>query len=377
MAVQPFGDTASKPVGLTDDSEAEAPSEGDEDGDEVEAEEEGDDKRHTGSSTNKKTKKKERGMKEREEEGLEEEDVKSKRKKKGKDKKKKTKKTKKTNNGEATEIKKEKKRKKHSSAGSSRGSLQRECAEVINIGSTAAESAADDDDDDWEHNSAEDEDGVELDEITEAEFREVIAAIQRVRLTTLQRLGQARSATQALNEAAAARLSGFGDVGDATTGRHTYAMDWDKAVKAYRRHVSPVVVDIDGDAPAQGPTTTTASTSETKRTKRRDKATTPAWRGSRRINPRWEKIASYNLGLCYFNGEGIAQNITVAAQLFQRAADLGYINGINSLGMARSHHVPALSSDTTCLTDLTVEWLVGQACAITEAKEWSSTSTRR
>jgi hypothetical protein len=132
-------------------------------------------------------------------------------------------------------------------------------------------------------------------------------------------------------------------------------MGWDKAVKAYRRHVIPEVVDID----AQGPTTTmatttTASTSEMK-TKRRGK-TTP-WRGSRRINPRWEKIASYNLGLCYFNGEGIAQDITYAAQLFQRAADLGYINGINSLGMTRPHHVPALGpvgSDTTRL-----DWLDG------------------
>ena len=41
----------------------------------------------------------------------------------------------------------------------------------------------------------------------------------------------------------------------------------------------------------------------------------------------------YNLGLCYDNGDGVAENVEKAAEYYQKAADLGHVEAMYNLGL--------------------------------------------
>jgi TPR repeat protein len=347
MALEP-GEVTCKPVGMTDDPEAATTG----------------DKDRSGGQTHSDAKKNKRAMKELEEEEHEngddddESEAKSMKSEKKKKKKHRGRETGKVDSVEEEEkTKKQKKTKKRKTKTNEKKTKKRKtdeqlCSEdsppmsalswpdaaaAAGVGSSGSNgensgqqhteadraqapddadrrAAVDDEEGEWGSDDDDDED----EEITEAEFQQVIAAIQRVRLATLQ-----------LDVNTAARLGmGHGDVGDRTTRQRTYEMDWAKAVQTYKRYVSPLVVDID----ANGASRARTRSLDDAKAKTKTKQTVVPWRGSIKIKPRWERIASYNLGLCYYNGQGIEQDLSVAAQLFQRAADMGHVNGINSLG---------------------------------------------
>ena len=47
------------------------------------------------------------------------------------------------------------------------------------------------------------------------------------------------------------------------------------------------------------------------------------------------EVAQYNLGCCYYNGEGIGKNYTEAVKLFKLAAKQGNVNAksiLNKIG---------------------------------------------
>jgi TPR repeat protein len=43
--------------------------------------------------------------------------------------------------------------------------------------------------------------------------------------------------------------------------------------------------------------------------------------------------SQYNLGVCYYHGEGIDKNLSIAALLFEKSANLGHINAQYNLGI--------------------------------------------
>ena len=42
-------------------------------------------------------------------------------------------------------------------------------------------------------------------------------------------------------------------------------------------------------------------------------------------------MAQYNLGVCYYNGDGVAQSYAEAVKWFRKAAEQGYAEAIEAL----------------------------------------------